>query len=63
MEVYNLFVGMALKDGYIQVNFVKRVSRKEEGGLNIVQFRTEEAVLVTLSALRPKILEASTTKN
>ena len=28
----------------------------------MVQFRTEEAVLVTLSALRPKILEASTTK-
>ena len=25
MEVYNLFVGMAPKDGYIQVNFVTRV--------------------------------------
>ena len=27
MEVYNLFVGMALKDGYIQVNIVNRVRR------------------------------------
>ena len=27
MEVYNLFVGMAPKDGYIQVNFVNRVRR------------------------------------